>query len=59
MTKLLVHPVLLKSIQKDIKRRYRSYKKGGQQGLEMIWRNTMSSLKATHEDALKELKNKA
>jgi hypothetical protein len=59
LTKLLVHPVLLRSIQKDIKRRYRGYKKGGQQGLGMVWRNTMASLKATHEDALKEMKNKA
>lgn len=35
----------LKILQVDIKRRYWYYKRGGQQGLEMVWRNSINLLR--------------
>lgn len=40
---------LLEIIQPDVKRRYKQYKRGGMQGLPMIWRNMMEHLKEQHE----------
>ena len=36
----------LVKMQRDMKRRYRSYRLGGQQGLPMIWDNMMRYLKS-------------
>lgn len=39
----------LKLCQPDLKRRFKSYKRGGMQGLPMIWDNMMEALKKKHE----------
>lgn len=36
--------------QSDVKRRFKSYKRGGMQGLPMIWDNMMEALKKKHEN---------
>ena len=36
----------LVKMQRDMKRRFRSYQRGGQQGLPMIWDNMMRYLKS-------------
>lgn len=36
----------LVKMQRDMKRRFRSYQRGGQQGLPMIWDNMMAYLKS-------------
>ncbi len=41
--------LLLDTLQPEIKRRFKSYKRGMQQGLPMVWDNMMLSLKETHE----------
>lgn len=41
----------LVKMQRDIKRRYRSYKRGGQQGLPMVWDNMMGYLKSLQNNA--------
>lgn len=38
----------LETYQKEMRRRYRSYKRGGQQGLDMVWLNMMALLKAEY-----------
>lgn len=40
----------LKLCQSDLKRRFKSYKRGGMQGLPMIWDNMMEALKKKHEN---------
>lgn len=40
---------LLTVAQRSIKYRFAQYKKGRQQGLEMIWRNIMIDLKENHK----------
>lgn len=35
--------------QRDIKRRFKTYQRGGMQGLPMIWDNMMEALKKKHE----------
>lgn len=42
---------LLEILQPDMKRRFKSYKRGGMQGLPMIWDNMMLHLKEQHERA--------
>lgn len=44
---------LLAVAQKSVKYRFKQYKKGRQQGLEMIWRNIMIDLKENHKKAQK------
>lgn len=39
--------------QKDVKRRFKSYKRGGMQGLPMVWNNIMEELKRQHLRTLK------
>ncbi|CCI88434.2 hypothetical protein BN79_179 [Yersinia phage phiR2-01] len=41
--------MLLDILQPDMKRRFKYYKRGMQQGLPMIWDNMMSNLKEIHE----------
>lgn len=41
--------MLLEILQPDMKRRFKSYKRGMQQGLPMIWDNMMLNLKEIHE----------
>lgn len=41
----------LVKMQRDIKRRYHSYKRGGQQGLPMVWDNMMGYLKSLQNNA--------
>ncbi|WCX68696.1 hypothetical protein [Salmonella phage GSW6] len=41
--------MLLEILQPDMKRRFKSYKRGMQQGLPMIWDNMMMNLKEIHE----------
>ena len=41
--------MLLEILQPEIKRRFKSYKRGMQQGLPMIWDNMMMNLKETHK----------
>ncbi|ATS93991.1 hypothetical protein P13BB106kb_p007 [Pectobacterium phage DU_PP_V] len=43
------YPLMLSLFQRDMRRRYRSYKRGGQQGLDMVWRNMMEALKEEYE----------
>lgn len=40
---------LLTVAQRSVKYRFKQYKKGQQQGLEMIWRNIMIDLKENHK----------
>lgn len=40
----------LKVFQVDTKRRYWYYKRGGQQGLGMVWDNMMNLLKRFHQE---------
>lgn len=40
---------LLEACQRDLKRRFKSYKRGMQQGLPMVWDNMMLNLKKIHE----------
>ncbi|QXV80166.1 hypothetical protein bas33_0178 [Escherichia phage HildyBeyeler] len=40
---------LLTVAQRSVKYRFKQYKKGRQQGLEMIWRNIMIDLKENHK----------
>ena len=40
---------LLTVAQRSVKYRFELYKKGRQQGLEMIWRNIMIDLKENHK----------
>ncbi|UYL23013.1 hypothetical protein [Salmonella phage PS3-1] len=40
---------LLTVAQRSVKYRFTQYKKGRQQGLEMIWRNIMIDLKENHK----------
>lgn len=40
---------LLTIAQRSVKYRFKQYKKGRQQGLEMIWRNIMIDLKENHK----------
>lgn len=40
---------LLTVAQRSVKYRFEQYKKGHQQGLEMIWRNIMIDLKENHK----------
>ena len=40
---------LLTVAQRSVKYRFEQYKKGRQQGLEMIWRNIMIDLKENHK----------
>lgn len=44
---------LLTVAQRSVKYRFAQYKKGHQQGLEMIWRNIMIDLKENHKKAQK------
>ncbi|HFZ8394785.1 TPA: hypothetical protein ACIPBC_001735 [Salmonella enterica subsp. enterica serovar Saintpaul] len=41
--------MLLEILQPEIKRRFKCYKRGMQQGLPMIWDNMMLNLKEIHE----------
>ena len=45
--------MLLDILQKDVRRRFKSYKRGGMQGLPMIWDNMMGHLKEQYEKDLK------
>lgn len=40
---------LLTVAQRSVKYRFKQYKKGKQQGLEMVWRNIMIDLKENHK----------
>ncbi|QXV84445.1 hypothetical protein bas34_0153 [Escherichia phage SelmaRatti] len=40
---------LLTIAQQSVKYRFTQYKKGSQQGLEMVWRNIMIDLKENHK----------
>lgn len=44
---------LLTVAQNSVKWRLKQYKKGSQQGLEMIWRNIMIDLKENHKKSQK------
>lgn len=44
---------LLTIAQQSIRYRFTQYKKGRQQGLEMIWRNIMIDLKENHKKSQK------
>ena len=41
--------MLLDILQPEMKRRFKSYKRGMQQGLPMVWDNMMLNLKEIHE----------
>ncbi|AXC43194.1 hypothetical protein [Salmonella phage S124] len=41
--------MLLEIMRPDMKRRFKSYKRGMQQGLPMVWDNMMMNLKEIHE----------
>lgn len=41
----------LVKMQRDMKRRFRAYQRGGQQGLPMIWDNMMRYLKSLQNNA--------
>ncbi|EJB4242445.1 hypothetical protein MT068_001536 [Salmonella enterica] len=43
---------LLTVAQRSVKYRFKQYKKGKQQGLEMVWRNIMQDLKENFEKSL-------
>lgn len=49
---------LLEILQPEMKRRFKSYKRGMQQGLPMVWDNMMLNLKDQHERS-KKVSNKA
>ena len=44
---------LLTIAQQSVRYRFTQYKKGRQQGLEMIWRNIMIDLKENHKNCKK------
>lgn len=44
---------LLTVAQRSVKYRFMQYKKGRQQGLEMVWRNIMIDLKENHKKSQK------
>lgn len=46
---------LLATYQKDLKRRFKEYQRGGQQGLPMVWDNMMAELKKAHEKEIKKI----
>lgn len=44
---------LLTVAQRSVKYRFKQYKKGRQQGLEMVWRSIMIDLKENHKKSQK------
>lgn len=44
---------LLTVAQQSVKWRFKQYKRGRQQGLEMVWRNIMIDLKENHKKSQK------
>lgn len=54
----MINKKLLTNYQKDVKFRFKSYKRGMQQGLPMVWDNMMLNLKDQHERS-KKVSNKA